>query len=185
MYITFDIPDCVLIVFLNFFCHSPFLALFRSIFRFLLLLVRCFLIEYLSSFEPFLDVSSSFCSLYIYINYYWVWQQRPTPVLPNPENGTAKTLTGFGFVGLYYVDLWYGSTSIRWIEAPSKSHLMPLVSAHIFSIEACRELSFEVMDSSINSTLWGVLGAALPMWLEQSRRSSIAVWWFETCWSKG
>ena len=77
----------------------------------------------------------------------------PTPVLTRPENLNAENLSGFGFVGLDFLDLWYGSTSIRWLEAPSKSLLSPLVSAQIFPIAACRALSCEVMESSRNSTL--------------------------------
>ena len=65
----------------------------------------------------------------------------------------AETLTGFGFVGLDFVDLRYGSTSIMWLEAPSESLLRPLVSERIFPIAACRGLSCEVMDSRRNSNL--------------------------------
>ena len=79
--------------------------------------------------------------------YHW----RSTPVLPFLENVTAEILTGFGFVGLDLVDLRYGSTSIKWLEDPSKSLLSPLVLARIFPVSACRTLSCEVMDSSRNS----------------------------------
>ena len=37
---------------------------------------------------------------YISLNYCRVCQLMSTPVLPRPENVTAETLTGFGFVGL-------------------------------------------------------------------------------------
>ena len=80
-------------------------------------------------------------------------QQRSTPVIPRPENMTAETLTGFGFVGIYFADIRYRSNSIRWLEVDSKSLLRPLVSERIFPIAACRALSCEVIDSSINYNL--------------------------------
>ena len=123
MDITCDSPDCALIAFLNFFCLFPFLALPGSLLRFLLLIVRCFLMEAFSSFYPFQYVSSSFWSLERYLNSCQVRKRISAPVLPRPENVTSETLTGFGVVGLDFVDLRYGSTSIRWLEDTSKSLL--------------------------------------------------------------
>ena len=82
-----------------------------------------------------------------------VFQRRSNLVLPLMEIVTDVTLTGFGFIELYFVDLRYRTTSIWWLEDPSKSLLSPLVSAQIFPVAACRELSCGVMDSSSNSTL--------------------------------
>ena len=61
--------------------------------------------ESLPSLDPLQDVSSYFCSLERSRNSCQVFQRRSTPVLPHPENITAETLTGFGFVGLDFVDL--------------------------------------------------------------------------------
>ena len=149
-----------------------------------MLIVCCLLMEALTSLDPCQDVSSSFFSLERSRKFCRVCQQRSTPILTCPENVTAENLTGFGFVGLDVVNLWYGSTLMEWLDAPSKLLLIPYVLARIFPIAACRGLSWEVIDSSRNSTLWGVLGTELPMWVEQSRRSSIGVRWLDTRWSK-
>ena len=105
MEITCDIPDCFLIDLLNFSCQFPFPELSVSLLRILFLIVQCFLMEDLPLFDPCQDVSSSFCSMEIFINSCQVWQRRSTLVLPRPENVTAETLTGFGFVRLDYVDI--------------------------------------------------------------------------------
>ena len=100
MDIMCNIPDFVLTAFLKKFRQVPFLELSGSLLRLLMLLVFCFFIVALPSFEPFQDVSSSFCSLEISLNSCRVFQQRSTPVLLCLANVTSENLTGFGFVGL-------------------------------------------------------------------------------------
>ena len=129
MDIPWDIPDCALVDFLKLFWQLPLSALFRSLFFLLLLILRCFLVEDLPSLDPCQDVSSLLWSLEISQNSCRVCQRSSNPVLPRPANVTAETLTGFGLIGFDFEYIRYGSTSIRWLEAPSISLLFTLVLA--------------------------------------------------------
>ena len=102
MDITCHSPDFVLIDFLNFFRQLPFSALSGSLLCFFMLIFRYFLMDALPSFFPYQDFGLSFCSQEISINSCRVCQRRSTPVLPCPANGSAETLAGFGFFGLYF-----------------------------------------------------------------------------------